>query len=373
MNISTDETIYCIGCGASIQTDDKQLEGYVPQSALENWHEEDALYCQRCFRLRHYNDPQNIALDKEAYLAILNEISQQDALVVMVVDLFDFNGSFISGIQRFKGNNPLLIAANKVDILPKTVKQNQLKNWVSRAVSKFGAQADEVVLTSALDETSVINLLGKIEAMRDGRDVYIVGTTNVGKSTLVNKMINLSIDEQSLITTSYFPGTTLGKIEVPLADGARLIDTPGIIQDHQLSYYVENEDLKQLQAGKRMRPKVYQLNPGQTLFLAGLGRIDYIAGKNKASFVVYVSNNLYIHRTKTENAETAYQSLVGNRLTPPQSADNTLPEFSAHEFRTKEASDIAISGLGWVAVPEGVTVSAYAPNGVNVYLRQAMI
>ena len=50
------EELLCIGCGATIQTEDKDKLGYTPQSALEKGLETGELYCQRCYRLRHYNE-----------------------------------------------------------------------------------------------------------------------------------------------------------------------------------------------------------------------------------------------------------------------------------------------------------------------------
>ena len=51
----SNEEIKCIGCGAGLQSQDKKKEGYVPSSALTNHENISNLYCQRCFRLRHYN------------------------------------------------------------------------------------------------------------------------------------------------------------------------------------------------------------------------------------------------------------------------------------------------------------------------------
>ena len=48
------EELFCIGCGAPIQTENKEGLGYTPQSALEKGLETGEVYCQRCFRLRHY-------------------------------------------------------------------------------------------------------------------------------------------------------------------------------------------------------------------------------------------------------------------------------------------------------------------------------
>ena len=79
---------------------------------------------------------------------------------------------------------------------------------------------------------------------------------------------------QDVITTSQFPGTTLDKIEIPLDDGHFLIDTPGIIHRHQMAHYLGKKDLKIIAPQKEIKPKVYQLNAEQTLFLGGLARFD---------------------------------------------------------------------------------------------------
>ena len=38
----TDEVLYCIGCGARIETEDKDAPGYVQQSTLDKYLEDDS-------------------------------------------------------------------------------------------------------------------------------------------------------------------------------------------------------------------------------------------------------------------------------------------------------------------------------------------
>ncbi|EXJ22870.1 GTP-binding protein YqeH, required for biogenesis of 30S ribosome subunit [Alkalibacterium sp. AK22] len=366
------EDIYCIGCGAVLQSDDENKLGYVPQAALSKA-EEEAVYCKRCFRLRHYNEVQDIELSDDDFLNMLHELSSQDALIVNMVDIFDFNGSVISGIQRFAGNNPLVIVGNKVDLLPKSLKQSKMRQWITEQCHLVGLRPQSVYLISALNKDSVSELMQSLEKERRGKDVYIVGTTNVGKSTLVNQIISIATDEDNTVTTSYFPGTTLGKIEIPLDDEKVLVDTPGIIQPAQLSYYLPPKDIKAVTPRKEIKPKSYQLNEGQTVFLAGLARFDYLKGEGKQSFVLYAANDLYIHRTKTEKADELYNTQKGALLNPPSHPDS-LPELKRYEFTLNEPSDIVFSGLGWVSVENaGTKVAAWAPKGVDVVVRKKLI
>ena len=367
------EALHCIGCGAQIQTENPSELGYTPKSALEKGIASGEVYCQRCFRLRHYNEIQDVSLTDDDFLRLLNEIGNHDALIVNVVDIFDFNGSIIPGLHRFVGKNPVLMIGNKVDVLPKSLKRGKLTQWMRERAHELGLRPVDILLTSAKKAHEMDEVLEKIEEYRDGRDVYVVGVTNVGKSTLINQIIVKVANVIDVITTSRFPGTTLDKIEIPLDDGHFLIDTPGIIHRHQMAHYLGKKDLKLTAPQKEIKPKVYQLNEGQTLFLGGLARFDYVSGE-KGSFVVYVSNDLNIHRTKMQGADEFYQKHVGSLLTPPQKDEVAdFPELVRFEFAIKEKMDVVFAGLGWITVRQPGIVAGYAPEGVDVIVRKALI
>lgn len=366
------DRIICAGCGVNIQTENKEGLGYAPASALKR----DVVICQRCFRLKHYNEIQDVSLTDDDFLKILNEISQTDALVVKIVDIFDFNGSWLPGIQRFAGNNPVLLVGNKVDLLPKSTNKTKLIKWMQGSSKENGLKPAEVKLMSAAKGDGVMEVATEIDKLREGRDVYIIGCTNVGKSTFVNKLIQeFGGDAEQMITTSQFPGTTLDLIDIPLDDGKTLYDTPGIINHHQMAHFVDAEELKLISPKKEIKPKVFQLNEGQTLYFGGLSRLDFVEG-GRQSFICHVSNDLYIHRTKTEKADDLYRDHLGDILYPPgEKTKLELPKLVAHEFKIKEDKmDIVFSGLGWVTVSgKGSTVKAYAPEGVGISIRNSLI
>ena len=333
-----------------------------------------AAHCQRMsFRLRHYNEIQDVSLTDDDFLRLLNELGKADALIVNVVDIFDFNGSLIPGLHRFVGDNPVLLVGNKVDLLPKSLKRGRLTQWMRERAHEEGLRPIDILLTSARKSNEMADLLEKIEEYRNGRDVYVVGVTNVGKSTLINQIIKQTAGVQDLITTSQFPGTTLDKIEIPLDDGHYLFDTPGIIHRHQMAHYLGKKDLKIIAPHKEIKPKVYQLNAGQTLFLGGLARFDFIQG-DRAPFVAYVSNDIDPHRTKLEKADAFYEKHIGGLLQPPRPDEvESFPELVRFEFSIKEKSDIVFAGLGWVTVTKPAVVAGWAPKSVDVLTRKALI
>ena len=81
------EELFCIGCGAQIQTEDKEKAGFTPASSIKKAEETGELYCQRCFRLRHYNEIVDVHITDDEFLKLLHEVGDSDALVVNVVDI----------------------------------------------------------------------------------------------------------------------------------------------------------------------------------------------------------------------------------------------------------------------------------------------
>ncbi|GAA0457303.1 ribosome biogenesis GTPase YqeH [Alkalibacillus silvisoli] len=367
------EQINCQGCGVLIQTHSESEIGYAPPSALER---EDVI-CKRCFRLKNYNEVQDVDLTEDDFLSMLHEIGDKDGLVVNIVDLFDVHGSFVRGLNRLVGNNEVVIVGNKVDLLPQSINLNKVKNWLKRVAKEFGLKVKDVYLVSSVKGTNMEETAFELERLRKGKDVFVVGCTNVGKSTFINFLINRSIEQEQVITTSYFPGTTLGFIDIPLDDESSMIDTPGIINDHQMAHYLSKKDLKTVTPKKEVKPKVFQLEKDQTLFMGGLARLDIDKVDYQKGFICYFSNDINIHRTKTDKADLLYDQHLGELLSPP--TDETIETISELEGQTfqldsHQKQDIVFSGLGWITVPKGqTTVTAYAPKGVRVLVRDAII
>src|SRR5690554_5683750 len=90
----------CAGCGAKLQTEHQEKLGYMHPSGLNRIPH----VCQRCFRIKHYNEMSVTTLNEDDFLRILNHIGHADGLVVHIVDLFDFEGSIISSLERFVGS-----------------------------------------------------------------------------------------------------------------------------------------------------------------------------------------------------------------------------------------------------------------------------
>jgi ribosome biogenesis GTPase YqeH len=365
--------ITCAGCGAKVQSEHKEKQGYVPASALNR----EPVVCQRCFRIKHYNEVASVALDEGDFLRILGHIGTQTALVVHIVDLFDFEGSLISGLPRFIGNNPVVLAGNKIDLFPKNVNRNRLLNWVQKQAKEAGLKPVDTVMCSARSGEGFDRLIEVIEMHRHKKDVYIIGATNVGKSSLINRLIRDFSEMDAELTVSRYPGTTLDMVHIPLDDGKAIIDTPGIVYKSRFTEILPKADLEAITPNKPLKPLVYQLDAQQTLFFGALARFDFVKGEHQ-SFTCYLASGLKPHRTKLDRADDLYKEHRGQLLQPPPlDRLEQLPEWTKHSIRIPRGGgkDILISGLGFIKSNSeaGAEVVIHAPKGIKVLLRDALL
>ena len=369
--------IQCSGCGITIQTEDPNAPGYAPLNSVV---EREYPVCKRCYRIKHYSDVAPVALNNEDFQKILGDIGKRPALVIKVVDLFDFAGSWVPDFKKYVGKNKVLLAANKADLLPRSTNFDKVENWLAYEVKKQGVNVDKVQLISARKGIEVEHVKTWIESNIGDRNVYVVGTANVGKSTLINGLLRLwGEGDGAELTTSRYPGTTLSTVRIDLPHHkGDIIDTPGIMTTHRMSDLVCPKCLKIITPDTYINPKTFQLNDQQTLFLGGLCRVDYVEGP-KQGITVYAANQLNIHRTKLERADEVYADHLGTEILQPpcEKCPDHLRKLVPQTFHIKSGhpQDIVISGIGWVTVrgQAATHLRVHVPKGVKIELRRALI
>ncbi len=358
----------CYGCGAKIQSEDPKRPGYLPAKAKQG---KEQVLCQRCFKLLHYHTKIASPLTQDDFLKVISKIGDEDALVVYILDLFDFNASQIPGLMRHIGYNDVLVLANKRDLLPASLKEHRLMMWVRRQLKAEGLKPVDVIITSGKKNLNFDEIYEKIDAYRHGRDVYVVGTTNVGKSTFINGLLKHYAQVTTQITTSEFPGTTLDLIKIPFDETSSLYDTPGIMNTRQMTSRVDDKVLKLIMPQSEVKAMTYQLSDKQSLYIEGLARMDYIEGE-KGSFTCFFSKRLKIHRTKLENADGLYNRHKTLAITLPEI--QTIDQMKAYEFTfdgTKQ--DIVIAGLGFISIKTKGKVVIRVPEGIDVIVREPLV
>lgn len=226
--------------------------------------------CKRCHGLQNFGVVENAlrpgwteepTISQEAFQRMLAPLATKKAVIIALVDLFDFSGSVLPQLNKIVGEtNPVLIAANKADLFPSKMGQHRAENWVRRELEYLGIEClanvgGAVRLVSCKTGFGVNALLHTARELAEEMncDIYLIGAANAGKSTLINRITtnmeaaaandglktpqandraiktrpgNVNA-RKGLVTTSPLPGTTLKFIKFDLGDGKNLFDTPG--------------------------------------------------------------------------------------------------------------------------------------------------
>lgn len=330
----------CRGCGANFQTSEPLNEGFIKE---DNYGK--STLCERCFKIRNYGEYQKITKKNDDFFDILNMISNTGDLVVLVVDLFNINKDLTEICSYFK-NNDVLLVLNKRDVLPLSVKNSNLLFYVER----LGLNFIDKLIISTKKNFNFDALMNMINQYKKSKNVYVVGYTNAGKSSMINKIIYNYSDTTLDVTTSILPSTTLSSVLVDVNDGLTLIDTPGIIDDGNIINYLEPDDIKRILPRDEIRTITYQVRSKQTIFVDKFLRVDCEMYNN---LTLYFSNSLNIERIYNKSEK--------------------MLDLQRHDLIVFENQDIVIDGLGFIKVTNSGKITLYTIPNVDIYTRTSLI
>ncbi|MBE6147354.1 MAG: ribosome biogenesis GTPase YqeH [Firmicutes bacterium] len=329
----------CQGCGIKLQDENVTLEGYT--TSLEN------TICQRCFRMRNYGEYQVSTKSNEEYIEILKTIGKTKDLVLHIVDLLNIDKD-LTTIRQYISNKMILVL-NKRDVLPKSVNDEKIIEYFKNLDISY----EDIIIISTTKNYNIDTLFEKINKLKTSKDVYVVGHTNTGKSSLINKMIQNYSENTNELTISPLPSTTLNKINIDLNDQLTLIDTPGLIDRGSIVNYVDSNLLKKINPRKEIKPKTYQLRKNQCLMIGDYLRVDYVEG-DKNSFTVYVSNDIKIKRMNALRQEA-------------------FKDLAKTTYEVKYYEDLVINGLGFIKIVEKGKIDVYIDKNIETFIRKALI
>lgn len=164
-----------------------------------------------------------------------------------MVDLLDFPCSIWNGIADILGDKrPVIVVGNKVDLLPKDSKGylNHIRKSLHQNIIDCGftkTNIKHVSLISATTGYGVEELITQLHNIWGSKgDVYLLGCTNVGKSSLFNTLLHsdyCKVQATDIIqraTTCPWPGTTLRILKFPIlrpSDHRLFLRTQRLIND----------------------------------------------------------------------------------------------------------------------------------------------
>lgn len=320
----------CVGCGCVLQDNDINKDGYI-LDINDN-------ICQRCFRIKYYNEYKVTCRNNTDYINIINSIGKDD-LVIYVTSLLDLRLDFIDSFKN------VIIVLTKRDVLPKSIKDYKIINYVKE---RYNCLDIEVI--SSIKNYNLDSLYDKIIKYNRNGNVFVIGSTNSGKSTLINKLIKNYSDSDIEITSSIYPSTTLDKIEISF-DNFKLIDTPGLINNGSIINFIDIKKLKSITPKKEIKPRTYQLKGKGSFVIDNIVRFDYET--IDTSMTIYIANGVNISFAGKDN--------------------NKLHDMAKQSFNLDNNKDIVISDFCFIKFTKEVKLNIYTYDNVDIYERDNLI
>ena len=230
----------------------------------------------------------------------------------------------------------------KRDLLPRSLYEQRLLDYMNHE-----SFVDKIMISSQKNYQFDL-LYEKIKQYQTSNQVYVVGLTNAGKSTMLNQMIKNYTNLETTITTSMQPSTTLGMIEIPIDETLTLIDTPGILDEGNFLNVVSPKMMKKMIPKKEIKPISYQIKGKQSIWIEDICSLDVTDN----DVVFYVANTL--------NMERFYKEKDTSHLV-------------SHTFTLEGKQDIVIPGLGFIKVVKPGNIIIHVPEQVNVFIRNSFI
>lgn len=329
---------YCQGCGIKLQNENILNMGFTTN--LDN------PLCMRCFRLINYGEYESVSASLVEYEKILSEVNRKRDLVLYIVDILNMPRDLMEIRNYLK--NDIILVLNKRDLLPLSIKDEKILNYLDNLGLDF---VDKIIISSEKNYNMDL-LYNKIRKHQRSNNVYVVGFTNAGKSSVITKFIKNYSENDNELTVSPLPSTTLSKIMIPIDSKVTLIDTPGIVDNSNIINYVDKKMYKKLNSKKEIKPRTYQLMKNQSLIIGELARIDYLDG-DRNSLTLYLPNEIKVKRVNIKNSK--------------------LKDLCVNNVDMNYYEDLVINGLGFIKMVAECKVNLYLDKNILYYKRKNLI
>ncbi len=343
----------CSGCGVIVQTVDETKPGFIKDLNHE--------LCLDCFNLKHYSKVNSVSIHTGDMPHI-----KEEALIVYVLSVNHLSLRLKYRLERHFPNSTFILAINHIDTLESSVNLNRMIQSIRREANLLQMKFVDVIPVSALQNKYVDVLIDSIKHHQKNRNVYLVGFQNSGKSLLF-KRIGSYYNIETTVLSGKKPGLTLSDFEIPF-HGYRLIDTPGIYLPGSIATFLPYESYKDLIIESKVKPKIYQLNEMQSLFLGGMCAVSYLEGGFKG-ISCYASSALQIHRTKYDET---YEKFHQVKTTLKHVIDGVTFVKKTFKLKDDQSYELAISDIAMIHLKGKALIEVYLPESMRVTLEEAL-
>lgn len=360
----------CYHCGAILQCENENEKGYIIPESLHRATPIQIIYCDRCFEtMKAFNNSELEQKVDQEVLKILDDAFATDALIIWVVDLFSFNGTLNSEIAKKVKKLNVIVVGNKRDLFPLNVKDESLVEYLNVTFNAYGIKPKSVRLLGATNKIDSKELIDSVNAARKGHDVYMIGNSTSGKTSIINRAMKGFENKTSRqIKTITYPGTSVNVLEIPLSRSSFFYELPGISQTTSATGKLEKDVVRQIVPKKAVKLITRTMSAGDALMVGSLAAFEIIKGKT-TNYRFYSAEGVETRKVQSKKLDDYINENNIRRFARPVSErlvsflDYDMFEYAMEN--DKKWHDIAIEGLGWLSfIAQGQMIRVRLPKGV---------
>jgi ribosome biogenesis GTPase A len=326
----------CIGCGLELNNQ-KDQPGYTPKPI------EQSEYCMRCFKLKNYGQ---ISEKKLASLSpeMIQQINQEADEIILISDILNLDFTLNENVLK-QFTKPINIVVNKLDLLPKSHNYERIAENIVELLKKRNIKFSSLIVVS-LSKNTYFDLIEEFISQIEGPNIYLLGTSNVGKSSFLSRLLknkNILVSQKSGSTKELMEYSYNNKV---------IFDTPGIIDPTNYQTYLNLTISKRLLQQKEIKVRTFQYYEDQSYYIEDFAAIKTINNQNEnKSISFYIPNQINIHRRKAGDEIEHLTDMIQRIYT--KNIDEDV-EYITHKISLSKNEELIINGLGYIQANDDI-------------------
>lgn len=368
---SAKRVIRCQSCGAILQAETKNKPGFISRAIVENGVPKIP-YCNSCYEkmLSLNSSSLQHETDKDI-LKILKDAVATDSLIVWMVDLFTFNGTLNPDVVKKVKKLNVVVIGSKRDLMPSLATDEMLVRYLDERFADVGINPIAIDLIGNEETIDIKEKLKQFGEYRKGRDVYLLGELNSGKTTFINKFLkDYKNNTRWQVKSELYPGTNSNVLEIPLTNSSFFYELPDLSNNTSVFSRVEPSVQKIITPKKEVTMTRRFIGDGSAIVVGNLA-VMYVIKGHHTSIRVFTGEKVEIKVVDNDKVDDYLNMNHKKKVLKPVSERYTsFRDYDMFEYDLENDDlrhDISIEGLCWFSMRgKGQTIRVLLPKGVAV-------